>query len=62
MVIEEGIIKKVYVVAVFPDTSIENNNLPGTGWLMRVNQCNDGSTINPEKLEIDGLIYQNIVL
>ena len=62
MVIGYGIMKKGYVVDVLPYTSPGNNILVGTGWMKKVDKCNNGSTTMLVELDIYGLIYRNIPL
>ena len=44
MVIGDRTIKKIYVVGVLPYTSPGNNRLSVTGWVKKVEKCNNGST------------------
>ena len=60
MVIGYGIIKKTYVVDVLIDKFPGNNILTGTGWVKKVDKCNNGSTKISVKLNVDELLYQNI--
>ena len=62
MVVGDGIIKKVDVVDVSPDTYPRNIRPARTGWLDKVENCNNGSTSMSVKLYVDGLLYHNILL
>ena len=42
MFIGREIIKKGYVVDVLPDKSPDNNIPEGTGWVKKVDKCNNG--------------------
>ena len=60
MVTVDGIINKGYEVDVFPDTFTGNRIPEGTGWVKKVDKCNNGSTKISVKLNVDELLYQNI--
>ena len=62
MFIGDGIIKKGYVVDVFPDISPGNNIPIETVWVKKVDKCNNVSTIMSVKLDVDVLLYHNIPL
>ena len=50
------------MVNVLPYTSPGNIISEGTGWVKKVEKCNNGSTTISVKLNVDGLIYHNIIL
>ena len=62
MVTVDGIINKGYEVDVFPDTFTGNRIPEGTGWVKKVDKCNNGSTKMSVKLDVDGFLYHNITL
>ena len=62
MFIGDGIIKKLDMVAVLPDTSPRNNIPSGTGWVKKVQKCNTGSNTTSVRLDVNVLLYHNIPL
>ena len=46
----------------FPYKYSENIITAGTGWLKKVNKCNNGLATMSVKFDVDGLIYYDIPL
>ena len=62
MDIGDGIINKGGVFYVVSYTYPGNNIQTGTGWVNKLEKCNNGFTTMSVNLDVDGFIYPNIPL